>query len=100
MRTVELSLPSWPCAIASGPDAWGSATGAGAPQPSNVAARATPSQIRGEQRMIRLLLTTVASEVPNGFQRSIEVGDHVRFEGKPAQVRRLACTTIPRIGRC
>jgi hypothetical protein len=38
--------------------------------------------------MIRLLLaavaTTVASEVPNGCQRSIEVCDHARFDGKPA----------------
>jgi hypothetical protein len=47
-----------------------------------------PSQMRGEQRMIRLLLaavaTTVASEVPNGFQRPIEVCDCARFDGKPA----------------
>src|SRR4029453_19181646 len=84
MRAVERSLSSWPRAIASVTGAGESATGAGEPQPSNVAARATPTQMRGEQRMIRLLLAAVASEVPNGFQRPIEVCDRARFDDKPA----------------
>src|SRR5262249_37933198 len=88
MRAVERSLSSWPRAIASGTGAGGAATGAGAPQPSSVAARATPSQMRGEQRMIRLLLAAVAtamdSEVLHGFQRPIEACDRARCDGKPA----------------
>src|SRR5262245_23159273 len=63
LRAVERSLSSWPRAISSCTDAGEVATGAGARQPSSVPARATPSQTQGEQRMIRLLLTTVATVV-------------------------------------
>jgi hypothetical protein len=44
--------------------------------------------MRGEQRMIRLLLASVAtataSEVLHGFQRHIEACDRARFDDKPA----------------
>jgi len=40
--------------------------------------------MRGEQRMIRLLLAAVASEVLHGFQRPIEACERARFDGKPA----------------
>src|SRR5262245_1883174 len=104
MRAVERSLSSWPRTIAAGTGAGGAATGAAAPQPSSVAARATPSQMRGEQRMIQLLLAAVApavvSGVPNGVQRRSEVCDRARLDGKPTQGRRLAHTAIPRSCHC
>src|SRR5262245_39654398 len=90
MRAVEWSLASLPRTIAFGTGARGSATGAGAPQPSSVAAKATPSQMHGKQRMIHLLLATVATatalEVLHGFQCPIEACDRTRFDGKPASL--------------